>query len=189
MSRRASRRVEPGARRLPIRAPAAHNGRAEHLDTVNARATAGLAWSLCGLTLLLLGLGLALWAANGFPFLVGTDAATGGAPIRLLAVMTFALVAVVGLLVARRQPTNPIGWIILAAVLVSVFDLFSQNFGAYTIVVSPVAARAVVALGPALNASAALVAIMLALFPNGRLLSARWRIVVWLAIAGGILSA
>ena len=156
---------------------------------VNFRAAAWLAWSLCGLSLLMLGLGLALWVANGFPVLVGTDSATGGPPIRLLAVMTFALIAVVGLLIARRQAANPIGWIILAAVVVSSFDLFSQNFGAYAVARSAAAARMVAALGPALNTSAALVAIMLLLFPSGRLPSRRWRIVVWLAIAGGGLTA
>jgi signal transduction histidine kinase len=154
--------------------------------TVNSHAATWLAWSLYGLTLLLLGVGLALWVANGFPLLVGTDAATGGPPIRLLAVVTFTLVACVGLLIATHQPGNPIGWIITAAVLVSSFDLFSQNFGTYALVGSPRAARVAVALGPALNVSPALAAIMLALFPSGRLPSRRWRIVVWLAIAGGL---
>ena len=80
---------------------------------VIARTAIGLAWSLCLVTLALLGLGLILWAANGFPVVLGTDQATGGAGLRLLAVLTFALIAVVALLIATRQRTNPIGWILL----------------------------------------------------------------------------
>jgi hypothetical protein len=41
-----------------------------------------------------------LWALNGLPLLLGSDAATGGPGIRLLAVLTFALIAIVGLLLA-----------------------------------------------------------------------------------------
>ena len=52
---------------------------------MNARAANWLAWSLCLVTLALLGLGLILWVANGFPLLLGTDQATGGPGIRFLA--------------------------------------------------------------------------------------------------------
>jgi signal transduction histidine kinase len=154
---------------------------------VNARAAAGLAWSLCLLTLAVLVVGLVLWVANGFPVLLGSDPATGGAPIRLLAVLTFALIAIVGLLIATRQPSNPIGWIILAADLVSSFDLFGQNFAAYALSDWPTAARLVAALAYPLNVSAALISAMLVLFPNGRLPSARWRWVLWLAGGSGVL--
>jgi signal transduction histidine kinase len=154
---------------------------------VNARAAAGLAWLLCLLTVALLALGLVLWAANGFPLLLHTDPATGGAGVRLLAVLTFALIAVVGLLVAMRQPSNPIGWIMLAAVLVASFDLFGQSFVAHVLPDSPTAARLVAALAYPLNVSAALVAVMLVLFPNGRLPAARWRWVLWLAGVSGVM--
>src|SRR5215207_93015 len=110
-------------------------------QTVNARAATALAWSLCLVTMALLVLGMMLWAANGFPLLLGTEVATGGAGIRVLSVLTFALIAVVGLLIATRQQTNPIGWILLVAVLVSSFDLFSQNFVTYALVESPTTAR------------------------------------------------
>jgi signal transduction histidine kinase len=154
---------------------------------VNVRVATGLAWSLCLVALALLGLGLILWAANEFPLLLGTDEATGGAGLRLLAVLTFALIAIVALLIATRQWTNPIGWILLVGVAVSSFDLFSQSFVTYALPESPAAARMVAALAYPLNVSAALVAIMLLLFPTGRLPSPRWGVVLWLAIAAGAL--
>jgi two-component system NarL family sensor kinase len=102
-------------------------------------------------------------------------------------VATFALVAIVGLLIATRRPSNPIGWIILSAVFVASFDLFSQNFAAFALPKWPTAAVLVAALAYPLNVSAALVPMMLALFPSGRLPSTRWRGVLWLAAAGGVL--
>ena len=154
---------------------------------LNARAVAGLAWSLCLFTLGVLGSSVVLWAANDFPVLLGTDAATGGPGIRLLAVLTFSLIAIIGLLIARREPKSPIGWIVLVADVVSSFDLFAQNFAAYALSRTPDLARVVAALAYPLNVSAALIAVMLLLFPGGRLLSAQWRIVVWLAITSGSL--
>ena len=74
---------------------------------VNTRAAAGLAWSLCLLTVTLLGVGLVLWAANGFPVLLGSDPTTGGPGLRLLVVVTFALIALVGLLIATHQRRAP----------------------------------------------------------------------------------
>ncbi|HET6317189.1 MAG TPA: hypothetical protein VFG86_12075 [Chloroflexota bacterium] len=85
---------------------------------------------------------LVLWAALGFPLLLSTDAATGGAGFRLLVVLTFALLAVVGLLIATWQPANAIGWLILAGVLVSTFDLLANSFVPYALSRAPAAAQA-----------------------------------------------
>jgi hypothetical protein len=86
---------------------------------------------------------------------------TGGAPFRSLAVLTFALIAVVGLLIGRRQPTSLIGWIMLVAVLVSTFDLFSQTLGGFAYERWPAAVRWIAALAFPLNVSAGLVAVLL----------------------------
>src|SRR5438477_3216087 len=127
-------------------------------QTVSARAATWLAWSLSAVTLALLCAGLALWGLNGFPLLLGSNEATGGAVFRILAASTFALIAIVGLLIAKHQPTNPFGWLTLAAVLVSTLDLFSQNMGGNALEPWPAAARWIAAVAYPLNVSAGLVA-------------------------------
>jgi hypothetical protein len=106
-----------------------------------------------------------------------------------LGALIFAVIAVVAVLIAPRQRANPIGWILLVGVLVSSFDFFSHSFVIYALERTPLAARLVTALAQPLNVSGALVAIMLLLFPNGRLPSPRWRAVVWLAVVSGALQA
>jgi len=90
---------------------------------------------------------------------------------------------VVGFVVARRRPRNPLGWIILA---VAGFFALSEDasfyvVGAYrlrpaglplgwvALLVQPAWAPAIVLLG-----------LIVLLFPDGRLPSARWRWVLWL---------
>ena len=94
---------------------------------MSPRAATWLAWTLSLATLTLLCAGLVLWPVDGFPLLLGTDEATGGAPIRLLAVLSFELIAVLALIIASRHSKSPIGWILIVAVLVSTLYLISQN--------------------------------------------------------------
>src|ERR1051326_7225864 len=156
-------------------------------QTVSARAATLLAWSLGAVTLALLCAGLALWALNGSPVLLGSNEATGGTVFRILAASTFALIAIVGLHIAKHQPTNPFGWLTLAAVLVSTLDLFSQNMGGNAHERWPAAARWIAAVAYPLNVSAGLVALMVLLFPNGRLPSSRWQFVLWPSVFVGLL--
>jgi len=98
--------------------------------------------------------------------------------------------AVIGTLIVSRHPENPIGWILLVFGVSVGTILFAEEYSAYALLARPGSlpgGEAMlwlyqwVSVGtmPAGN-------LLLLLFPNGRLLSARWRPVVWLAFVGMI---
>ena len=100
----------------------------------------------------------------------------------LLLFMSF---ATVGALVASRQPGNAIGWIFCYLGLAFPFAGASEEYALYALVTEPgslpggegVIWLAALLGGPIVFAVFALVFL---LFPDGRLLSRRWRPVVWL---------
>jgi hypothetical protein len=140
----------------------------------NTRA-AWLAWSVCGLTLALDACALALAALNRgdvqevtFPFAITVSAVVGG-------------------LVASRRPKNPVGWYFLGSAACFALVGVANGYATYGPITAPGAllgARAVAWLLSWLW----LPGVMLLLcflplyFPDGRLLSHRWRWVVWLAL-------
>jgi hypothetical protein len=88
----------------------------------------------------------------------------------------------VGVVVARRQPGNPIGWILLTVILLY---LFSTAAGTYAVLHYspgyhglPLAAVAVL-LEPLWHLAVLLFPLVLLLFPDGRLAWRRWRWVLW----------
>ncbi len=94
--------------------------------------------------------------------------------------------AAVGFIVARRQPRNPIGWILL---LFSVLFMLGGDAGYYAVLhyrlghhQLPLAAAAVL-LEPLWVPAVAVFPLVILLFPDGRLTSGRWRQVLW-AYAG-----
>jgi hypothetical protein len=111
----------------------------------------------------------------------------------------FALIAtpfaVVGALVASRRPRNPIGWLFLAFAVVAAFAVSADRYASYTLVEHPgslpggdwVAWTASGIWHPAFG----FFVFSFLLFPDGRLPSARWRPVAWIAAAnylvGGVL--
>jgi hypothetical protein len=84
----------------------------------------------------------------------------------------------VGVVVARRQPRNPIGWLLLLFIALYVLGAGAVEYAvlAYTLGHRglPLAAAAVV-LGTLQVPSLALFAPVILLFPDGRLASRRWR--------------
>jgi hypothetical protein len=102
-------------------------------------------------------------------------------------ILEYLPLAAVGYLVARRQPRNPIGWLLLAAPA-GVF--LSDDAGPYVLLVYklghrlPLGPVAAVLAGAFLTLFATLPLVVL-LFPDGRLNSQRWRwfLVAYLGVA------
>jgi hypothetical protein len=101
--------------------------------------------------------------------------------------------AAVGFLVARRQPRNPIGWLLLAAPAgvfisddASVYVLLAYRLG-YRLPLGPVAA----VLANAFVVLYVTLPLVVLLFPDGRLNSRRWRWVMlaYLGVAGCIVAS
>ncbi|MDP9293747.1 MAG: hypothetical protein M3O90_04855, partial [Actinomycetota bacterium] len=109
------------------------------------------------------------------------------APTDELVVIPLSGFATVGALIAARQPRNAVGWILLGIGLA---------FGLNALIEAYVARPSNPGRVPVAWLSIwwwriwlVLAAILLPLvFPHGRLLSRRWRMAVWLAIAGLVLS-
>jgi hypothetical protein len=94
----------------------------------------------------------------------------------------------VGVIVARRQPGNPIGWILLIFILLFQFSsaagdyaVFYYRFGHHGLPLAPVAVLLLPMWAPALL----LFPLVVLLFPDGRLASRRWRWLLWAYAAAG----
>jgi hypothetical protein len=158
---------------------------------LSSRAAAWLAWSACVVSLALTALSFLLLALNLshpdipiYPYWAeGTLLAVG--------------YSTVGAVVASRRPQNPIGWILCAIGLLWGVDHFNSEYAIYTLLAAPgtlpggeVAAwLTTLPWVPGLG----LFVFVALLFPNGRLLSSRWRPFAWLSVLlvalGTIMSA
>jgi hypothetical protein len=140
-----------------------------------ARPAAWLLWSAA----------LALAAAGAALILVSLDAAVPDnwgfrGSFDLLPLF----LATPGLLVARRQPRNPIGWILLVAGLASGFGGFVQEYATRAVIIAPGSLPGAIVLawiaswtwtfyaGPMLT-------LVPQLFPTGRPLGPRWVPLLW----------
>jgi hypothetical protein len=102
------------------------------------------------------------------------------------AVPIILIYAGVGLVVARRQPRNPVGWILLFFVVLlqlstvaGYYAVLAYRPGHRGLPLAPAAVLLTTAWVPAV----ALFPLVILLFPDGRLTSRRWRWVLW-AYAG-----
>ena len=148
---------------------------------MKAATAARLASSLCIACLVGLGGYLLLYVLNG-------TAGLGSTP--LPAALTFtvvgALFAVVGALVASRQPANKVGWLMLAAGLCLAATSVGESYARYALVTAPGSLPGglyAAWIQAVLFGMVAILAIFLPLyFPTGRLLSPRWRPILWAGI-------
>ncbi len=107
---------------------------------------------------------------------------TAGELLFDLAIGAFPLV---GLLIIRRQPSNRVGWLLVAVGVAATFASFTGAWTWYALVVQPDAPVAG-SLAQALDAASWVPVIgllgtyLILLFPDGRLPSPRWRPFAWL---------
>jgi hypothetical protein len=137
---------------------------------------------LAVLSLMLLAGGLVLSA------LTGQLSVLGSGPI----VPVVVVYAAVGVVVARRQPDNPIGWILIAWIVVFLlsgvaggYAALYYRFGHHGLPLAPVA----VVLGPLWAPALLLFPVVILLFPDGRLGARRWRWVLRAYVVAGALAS
>ena len=152
------------------------------VDGMSTRAASLLAWSMWALAL------MAFTVTGVLRFLnASTPTVEPRAPLvldfwYLLLFMSF---ATVGALVASRQPGNALGWIFCYLGLSFPLAGAGEEYALYALVTEPgslPSGEALVWLAALLGGPIvfAVFALFFLLFPNGRLLSRRWRLVVWL---------
>jgi hypothetical protein len=146
---------------------------------VSARTAALLALSLGGVAVALTAIAIGLTAAAGTIGLSWGD---------LIVVMVLAF-CTVGILIARRHPHNPIGWIFCASAVANGLGSLATGYADYRQagagsagpLAEAAASYATVSWIPAILVPAAYLPL---LFPDGRLLSRRWRPVAWCGVLG-----
>ena len=155
---------------------------------LSSRGPARLAWTLCGLataaTLLASVLRiLTAGASHNVP--ADLDVGTGDL-VWPVAVLGFAFV---GALVASRQPGNAVGWIFCGGALAFSLSGLAESYAVYTLFADPGGllgggeTMAWISVWVWVPGGVPLITLFPLLFPNGELLSPRWRPVVWAAIA------
>jgi hypothetical protein len=142
---------------------------------MTVRAAARLAWSLCA------------GCVAGISGLLVLKVLNGAADLRSAPLVVAPLAfLVVGALVAARQQHNPVGWQQLAVGVFMTANLLGESYARYALVTAPGSLPGGLYgtwLGWTYAPILAILVILLPLyFPTGRLLSPRWRPVVWFGI-------
>jgi len=138
------------------------------------------------LVFILGGLILVLWLA-GVLWLIW-EIATGTTPyVYWRETVPNALVfSAVGITVAARRPEHPIGWLLITAGLINAVQQLCGEYAVATLAVGPerlpYGATALWFSYVLLSIAGFLLFFVLLLFPTGRLLSPRWRIVAWVGV-------
>jgi signal transduction histidine kinase len=156
------------------------------------RRAAWLAWSLCVVCVVLIGLALL------FDFLTAEqilhpdepDLRPGPAIAALTGMLSLAY-PTIGALIVSRLPTNPVGWIFCGVGLFQAVQRCATAYADYALLenFSFPAGESVAWLSTCvwfLNLTLGVFLILL--FPDGRLRSRRWRVVAWAAILGAALA-
>ncbi len=153
---------------------------------MSARAAAWLAWSLAPLSLVMCVANVALYIILPRSVEPPITWGTGGLSIVFVFMVPFLAFPFIGALIASRRSTNAIGWICLGVGLLWMLNIMSGGYGTYGLLASPGSVPFPAAIGsqgewigPA--TVGLLGTYLILLFPEGRLPSARWRPLAWLA--------
>jgi hypothetical protein len=142
----------------------------------SARSAGLVAWSACAVVTALVFTAAVLFASN---YLAGSAIGDFGLAHALIA-LTY---AVVGARVVTRRPHNPVGWLLCFIAVPSALGCLADQYARYSLLTRPgsLPATAWVAwVGTWIWLFSFLtVPFLLLLFPEGRLLSRRWRWAVW----------
>lgn len=160
------------------------------------RNAARLAWSVWGLLMALAVASLVLRHWNDSVLMTSTRGAEALVEVVWWMILIPAAVpayATVGAIVASRRPGNWIGWLCLAFAFVIAVQDVAWQYSARALIVSPgslpggVTAAWISEVFGGSMMRIPLFVVMLLIFPDGRLLSRRWRPVVWISVAGASL--
>jgi hypothetical protein len=165
------------------------------LRTSATSTTILLAWGICLMCGVFAGLGLLLWLRSDHSptSMSGLQTGQGGITIAVMYTLTWIEVSVVGALIASRQSSNPIGWLIQAASLLATVQGLANGYSANAAAPGSggLPGRDALAwLGSWVGAPAlGLIVVVLLLFPTGRL-QFRWTwLVAWLAATASVVQA
>jgi hypothetical protein len=152
---------------------------------MSRRTAAWLAWSLWAVCVVLIV--LALWL-DFLTDLIVTEGPRLGPTMAVLTGVLSLTYPTVGALIASRLPTNPIGWIFCSLGLLYIAQRFSEAYANYALFENSAfpggeyaAWFSTVLQYPGIILAGVFLTL---LFPDGRLLSRRWRIVAWMAVLG-----
>jgi signal transduction histidine kinase len=159
---------------------------------MNRRTAAWLAWSLCGVCVALIAFALLLDFVTDESLMAGLPEQRLGPGFAVLAGVLSLAFPTVGALIASRLPANPIGWIFCGMGLLYAVQRFTTAYVDYALLenISLPGGEFVAWFSTWVGfANPTLGVFLMLMFPDGRLPSRRWRIVVWAALLGAAFAA
>jgi signal transduction histidine kinase len=157
--------------------------------TIGPRVAAWLSWSLWAIIALLIASSLLL------DILTPSFLTPPERPDQVLAAASALLslaCPTLGAFIARRSPTNPVGWIFCGMGLIYALRRFAVAYADYALLVGPQLPlgeqAAWISTWLGFSWLVMLIIFLVLLFPDGRLPSRRWRVVAWTATGGTVMA-